>query len=161
MNRTGFSPTASSSRTRNRSRRGLRPYAPERRNRPRIWNVSKYDDDLLQRVARLYRIPGVSATKVCERLGVTRYAIAKATKRFGGRRPSPEDLVLAALTREGANTRGPWPTADKLTLMASWVDYVNKDGSTAENIEAMLDGFVRAGVLRRDGNAFVLLKPFP
>jgi hypothetical protein len=122
--------------------------------------MAKYDDDLLRRVARLYRIPGVTVSDVCARLGVTRYAITIATKRFG-RQPSPEDLVLAALTKDGVNTRGAWPTSGGLATMASWVDYVNKDGSTAETIAAILDRFVLEGVLRRDGDAFVLLEPFP
>lgn len=122
--------------------------------------MSKYGDEQLRRVARLYGIPGVTAEDVCARLGVTRYAIDKATKRFGGR-PSPQDLVLAALTKEGLNTRGPWPTADRLRTMASWVDYVNKDGSTADTIEAILDNLLNAGVLRREGSSFVLMQPFP
>lgn len=122
--------------------------------------VRKYDDDQLRRVARLYGIPGVTAEEVCARLGVTHYAVDKATKRFGGR-PSPQDLVLAALTKEGLNTRGPWPTTDRLKTMASWVDYVNKDGSTVEIIEAILDDLVDAGVLRREGTSFVLMQPFP
>lgn len=122
--------------------------------------MGKYDDALLRRVARLYRIPGMTVSDVRERLGVTRYAITTATKRFGGR-PSPEDLVLSALTQSGTNTRGDWPTAERLSTLASWVDYVNKDGSTAETIAAILDRLVMAGVLGRDGDAFVLLEPFP
>ena len=122
--------------------------------------MGKYDDDLLRRVARLYWIPGVTVSVVRERLGVTRYAITTATKRFG-RQPSPEDLVLAALTKAGTNTRGAWPTAERLATIASWVDYVNKDGSTAETIAEILDRLVRASVLRRDGDGFVLVEPFP
>ncbi len=122
--------------------------------------MSKYDDDLLRRAARLYRIPGVTAADVCARLGVSRYALDKATKRFGGA-PSPEDLVLAALTQHGLSTRGPWPTADRSRSLASWVDYVNKDGCTVEDVEAILDALVRAGVLEREGASFVLVQPFP
>lgn len=122
--------------------------------------MRKYDDALLRRVARLYQIPGVTASQVQQRLGVTRHAISVATQRFGNR-PSPEDLVLAALTRSGTDTRGSWPTAQQLATMASWVDYVNKDGSTADDIAAILDRFLSNGVLRREGDTFLLLEPFP
>lgn len=124
--------------------------------------MPQHDDDLLRRAARLYRIPGVHAAEVCERLGLSRHALAKARKHFDPRAyPWPRDLVLSALTDAGKRSRGSWPTRDQLATLASYVDFVNKDGSTVETIEQMLDELVSAEILRRDAEGFELLQPFP
>ena len=45
--------------------------------------------------------------------------------------------------------------------VASYVDYVNKDGSTADTIAAIVDELVREGVLARDGATWRRLREFP
>jgi hypothetical protein len=45
--------------------------------------------------------------------------------------------------------------------MASYLDFVNKDGSTAETVAKILDRLVDDGVLGRSPGAHVLLKSFP
>ena len=124
--------------------------------------MAKVPDELLQRAARLYRIPGVTAAEVCERLGVSRYALKRARAVFDPTRyPWPRDLMLSALTDAGLRTSGPWPTRAELTTMASYCDYVNKDGCTADDVERMLAALVDAGQLERTPEGFVLRQPFP
>lgn len=124
--------------------------------------MSKYDESLLRKVARLSAVPGVKVREVCERLGVTRYAIELASKLPDMPRRAPkDDLVIAMLTAQGRIERGPWPSPAALSTMASWLDYVDKDGSTADDVAARLDGLVQRGVLRRVGDEYELLQPFP
>lgn len=73
----------------------------------------------------------------------------------------PRDLVLACLTEQGLCERGPWPTVDEWRTMASYVDFVNKDGSTSEDVKAMLEELLKEGILRREGDEYVLQQPFP
>ena len=124
--------------------------------------MARYPEQLLQRALRLYRIPGVTAAEVCERLGVSRYALKKARKTFDRSRYAwPQDLMLSALTDTGLRTSGPWPTRAELATMASYCDFVNKDGCTADEVEHMLSELVDAGQLGRTPEGFVLRKPFP
>lgn len=116
----------------------------------------------LQRAARLYRIPGVTQAEVCERLGLSRSALKRARQIFDRSAfPWPRDLVLSALTDTGRRTRGPWPTRDELRTLASYVDFVEKDGSTADSVAALLDSLVEEGILGRDDDEYVLRVPFP
>lgn len=124
--------------------------------------VRGYDDVLLERAVRLYRIPGVTAAEVCERLGVTRYALKRARKTVDrSAYPWPRDLLLSALTDTGLRTHGAWPTQEELRVLASYIDFVNKDGSTAETVAGILEELVAVGILGRSADGFVLLQPFP
>lgn len=119
-------------------------------------------DELLQRAARLYRIPGVTQAEVCARLGLSRAALKRARECFERAAfPWPRDLVLSALTDTGRRTRGPWPTHEELVTLASYLDYVEKDGSTADSVAALLASLVQDGILERDADEFVLRVPFP
>ncbi len=120
------------------------------------------DDEVLRKAVRLYRIPGVAQAEVCERLGLTRGALSRARKTFTARDyPWPRDLVLACVTEQGQKPRGPWPSADELRTLASYLDFVNKDGSKAADVERMLDELVQEGILEREADEYVLRVPFP
>ncbi|MDX9720307.1 MAG: hypothetical protein RBU37_06150 [Myxococcota bacterium] len=119
-------------------------------------------DELLQRAARLYRIPGVTQAEVCARLGLSRVALKRARERFDGAAfPWPRDLLLSCLTDAGRRTRGAWPTRQELATLASYLDFVDKDGSTADSVAALLASLVQDGILDRDADDFVLRVPFP
>lgn len=117
---------------------------------------------MLQQAARLYRIPGTTQAEVCERLGVSRAELNRAREAY---EPEPgswrRELVLASLTDAGRRERGAWPDADQRATLASYLDFVNKDGSTAASVEILLDELVRDGVLARDEAGWVLLQPYP
>ena len=124
--------------------------------------VRGYEDEILQRAVRLYRIPGVRVAEVCERLGVSRYALKKACKSFDDTPyPWPRDLLISMLTDTGLRTRGPWPTSVELKTMASYLDFVDKDGSTVESVTRMLAELIGAGIIERTTDGYVLLQPFP
>lgn len=124
--------------------------------------MTAHDHDVLRRAVRLYRIPGVTAAEVCERLGISAYALKKARKSVDISDCSrTDDLVLSALTDTGKQTSGAWPCPAQLRTLASYLDYVNKDGSTPESVAAMLDDLVARDVLHQDGDTFRLLVPFP
>jgi hypothetical protein len=124
--------------------------------------MARYSDELLQRAVRLYRIPGVHMAEVCERLGISQYALKKARKSVNRAQFSRvHDLVISMLTDTGLRTSGPWPLPDELATMASYLDFVNKDGSTAETVAKILDELVDAEVLGRSPEGYILLKSFP
>jgi len=124
--------------------------------------VRGYDDELLARAVRLHRIPGVTSAEVCQRLGISNYALTRARKTVDrSPYPWPRDLLLSALTDTGLRTHGAWPTRAELTVLASYIDFVNKDGSTPETVAAMLEELVAVGILERSADGFVLLQPFP
>jgi len=65
------------------------------------------------------------------------------------------------LTDTGLRTSGAWPLPDELVTMASYLDFVNKDGSAAETVAKILDELVDAKVLGRSPGGYILLKSFP
>lgn len=109
------------------------------------------------RAARLWRIPGVTLAAVCERFGVSAYAVRKAAASLPGR-ASRDELILGALTRHAMRTEGP---IGDLGGLASWLDYVDKDGSTAESVDADLDRLVSEGWITREGDRFSLRRDWP
>ena len=113
----------------------------------------------LLRAARLSRLPGVTLAQACARTGVTRGALVRARRALGlAAHPSREDLLLAAITRDGARTEGELP---ELASLAAWLDYTNHDGSTAEEVAGMLDDLVARGVLSLATGRYRLLAPWP
>ena len=117
---------------------------------------------LLRRAVRLYRIPGVTKAEVSARLGVSQYALDKARKTIDlSRYPWRRDLMLSCLTDTGLRERGPWPTRSLLRTMASYCDFVNKDGCTADEVERMLEEMVAEGLLSRTPEGYELRAPFP
>ncbi len=111
----------------------------------------------LERAALLSCVPGVTIAEACARYGVTRYALQKA-RASRSRRLGRDDLILAALTRNGTRTEGP---LGDLALLAAWLDYNDKDGSTAESMRADLERLAAAGWLALEGDAFRMCLPWP
>ena len=68
------------------------------------------------------------------------------------------DVLIAAITKEGRAHSG---ELGDLESLARYLDYVNHDGSRAEDVRAMLDALVRDGVLAIAGTRFTLLTPWP
>lgn len=118
------------------------------------------DKQLLLRAARLARLPGVRRAEACERFGLSVGMLRRAIQEFGATaRPPPRDIVLHALTDAGTRRAG--EELPDLARVASYVDYVNKDGCTAADVKAILDELVRDGVIALDGSKWRLLCEFP
>jgi hypothetical protein len=109
------------------------------------------------RAAKLSRIPGVTIDAARKRFGVTAAAIKKARKDPRSQ-PTLAELALSALTRNGTTRAG---TLDDLAAIASWLDYVNHDGSTAADVRNLLAECARAGLIAIDGGAWRLLADWP
>jgi hypothetical protein len=107
--------------------------------------------------AKLSHVPGVTIAEACERFGVTKAAIARA-RRLPSVQPTVAELALAALTNNG--TRDAGALAD-LERVASWIDHVNHDGSTAESVRTLLDPFVAAGQLVFEGDRWQFRGDWP
>jgi hypothetical protein len=118
------------------------------------------DKQLLLRAARLARLPGVRRAEACERFELSIGMLRRAIREFGAQaRPGARDIVLHALTDAG--TRRADDRLPNLATVASYVDFVDKDGCTAARVEEILAELVRDGVLAIDGTAWRLLKDFP
>jgi glutathione S-transferase len=114
---------------------------------------------LLVKAARLSALPGVTIKAACERYGVGRSAVTRVRKELGGARPSGADLVIAALSRNGELEEGELPT-DYATL-ASWLDYVDHDGCTADAARARVAALADAGLVEIRGTTWRLRVPWP
>lgn len=90
------------------------------------------------RAAKLSHVPGVTIAEACVRFGVTKSAIARARKAPESQ-PSLAELALAALTSNGTRSEG---AITELEGVAGWIDHLNRDGSTADDIRALLHGLV-------------------
>jgi hypothetical protein len=86
------------------------------------------------RAAKLSHVPGVTIAEACERFAVTKAAVTRARK-LPEAKPSLEELALAALTSNGTKSSG---LIAELDGVAAWIDHVNRDGSTADDIRALL-----------------------
>jgi hypothetical protein len=117
----------------------------------------RIDPDELRRAARLSLVPGASVDAIARETGVSPSAIRRARKALALTR---DDLLLAALTANGTRAEGSIGE-DVLTGVASWLDYVNHDGSTAASVRADLDRLAEAGRIALDGARFRLLVPWP
>lgn len=90
--------------------------------------------DPAQRAAKLSRIPGVTIDEARARFGVSRAAIQNARKDPASS-PSLAELALAALTSNGTVTSG---KLGDLQSIAGWIDYVNHDACTVEDVRRLL-----------------------
>ncbi len=115
----------------------------------------------LLRAARLSGLPGVTLDTASKRFGVAKSALQRARQVLGPAwlRPTREDLVLAMLTDYATASEGPAPAG--LDAMASYVDFVEKDGCTAVEVRAMIDALVAQNVLAMTGTRWKLLEPWP
>lgn len=98
------------------------------------------------RAAKLSHVPGVTIAEACERFGVTKTAVARARKAAASK-PTIAELALAALTANGTRDTG---TIADLDGVASWIDYLDHDGSTADTVRSLLARYVSAGQLELD-----------
>lgn len=116
------------------------------------------DDELLRRATFLARLPGVKRKEVCERFDLSPGRLRRAMKGFPDARPTRRDIVLHVISRAGTVEAGALPD---LSRVASYLDYVNKDGSTADQIRALLEELADAGRIALDDDGWRLLRPFP
>lgn len=135
---------------------GLREAMVERR-RPRRY--ADLDRTMLLRAAKLARLPGVTRVEACERFDLSIGMLRRALRELWREAcPSPRTIVLHAVTDAGTLPSGELPD---LACVASYVDYVDKNGMTAAGVQAILDELVAEGVLAIDGERFRLLVEFP
>ena len=113
--------------------------------------------DSAQRAAKLSRIPGVTIAEARARFGVTRAAIQKARKDPGAT-PSLAELALAALTMNGTVPHG---KVGDLSSIAGWIDYVNHDACTIDDVHRLLAECVASGTLELSGETWKLLVAWP
>jgi hypothetical protein len=110
------------------------------------------------RAAKLSRVPGVTIAEAAARFAVPASAVARARKTAPAL--SIGELALAAVTDNGARTSGRL-TAAGLARVASFIDYVNHDGCTADEVRTLLAACARAGTLTLRGDAWTLAAPWP
>ena len=114
---------------------------------------------LLVKAARLSSIPGVTMAEACARYRVGRSAVARVKQQLGGAQPSLDDLLLAALTNNGEHDTGELP-ADYASL-ASWLDYLNHDGCTADEARARVAALAERGLIEIRDATWRLRMPWP
>jgi hypothetical protein len=71
---------------------------------------------------------------------------------------SLSELALAALTKNGTRKKG---TLSGLGRIASWIDYIDHDGCTADDVRNLLDEFVASGHLSIEGDRWKLREAWP
>lgn len=113
----------------------------------------------LVRAARLSAIPGVTLAQACARYDVRRTAVSRVKKELGGARPSLDDLLVAALSSNGEHTEGELPS--DYAHLASWLDYLEHDGCTADEARARVARLAESGLLELDGTRWRLRVPWP
>ena len=111
------------------------------------------------RAAKLTRIPGVTLAEAAERFQVPLARVRAA------RRDCPEqtqltlaELALAALTNNG---RERVFTLQNLERVAGWLDYVNHDGSTVEDVRRLLSSLAEQGLIRLGQDSGELVEAWP
>ncbi len=112
-------------------------------------------DPNVMRAAKVSLVPGMTITGACARFGVRPLAVREAHRQL---RMSVPELALAALTDSGLRTSG---TLGDLGNIAAWLNYVDKDDSTAADVRGMLETFVAEGQLVLEGERWTLAKPWP
>jgi hypothetical protein len=109
------------------------------------------------RAAKLSRVPGVTIAEACGRFDVPKSAVARA-RREPGSALSLDELALAALSKNGTKTRG---ALSGLGGIARWLDYINHDACSAEDVRSLLETFVASGHLSIDGERWRLREAWP
>ncbi len=117
------------------------------------------DPAMLPRACKLAQLPGVTRSAAAERFGISVGMLRRALKEYGSEsRWTRADLVLHCLSDAGQRTSG---ELGDLSTMASYLDFVNKDGSKAADVRALLDALVAEGRLALDGERWQLVGEFP
>jgi hypothetical protein len=117
------------------------------------------DPTRLLRAARLARLPGVKRSEACARFGLSAGMLRRALRELAIESiPTARDIVLHAITDAGAMRAGELPS---LATVASYCDYVNKDGATEADIGTHLGDLQREGLLAIEGTRWRLLRDFP
>jgi hypothetical protein len=102
---------------------------------------------------------GATIAEAAKRYGVAKSAISRARKEQPpGSMPTFAETALAALTNLGLDTTG---SIDRLEHVAGWLQYTNKDDSTAASVRALLEEHVATGLLELDGATWTLTRPWP
>jgi hypothetical protein len=121
-----------------------------------------HDPALLFRAARYAHFPGVRRDDACARFGLSRGTLKRAMTELGlSCRPRLHDHVLFSLTRGGTALAGELPDPAQLASLASYLDYINNDGSRAEDVTRMLGELAREGRLVVHGARWELMGEFP
>lgn len=111
----------------------------------------------LDRAVRLSMLPGMTLAEASRATGVSLSALRRARKERPARL-TRDDLILGALTKNGAESEG--EVGDPASL-AAWLDYVNHDGSTAAEVERDLARLVSEGRLAIERGRFRLVGRWP
>ncbi|MCA9575750.1 MAG: hypothetical protein R3B40_16460 [Polyangiales bacterium] len=118
-----------------------------------------HDPDILLRAARYAQLPDIRRAVACAHFGLSAGTLRRAIKELGLRgRPRLVDYVLHAVTHGGTLREGPLTDLDGL---ANYLDYVNKDGSRAEDVWRHLRQLEREGMVAISEGRFRLLGEFP
>ena len=114
---------------------------------------------MLRRACKLAELPGVTRDAAAARFGISVGMLRRALKEHGrGCRASRAELVLHCLSGAGERKKG---ELGDLSTLASYLDYVNKDGSTAADVQVLIDQLVAEGRLAVEGRRWTLLGEFP
>jgi hypothetical protein len=113
--------------------------------------------DDLARAVKLSLLPGVTLAEAARRTGVSLAALRRA-KKAAPANLTRDDLILAALTKNGEQREG---TVGDLASLASFIDYLNHDGSTAAGVENDLRRLASEGRIALAGARFRLLARWP
>jgi len=117
------------------------------------------DPAMLRRACKLAQLPSVTLSAAAERFGISVGMLRRALKEYGSESFwTRGDLVLHCLSRAGEQAEG---ELGDLSTLASYLDYVNKDGSTAEAVKELIDGLVADGRLEVEGQRWRLVGEFP
>lgn len=121
------------------------------------------DPTELRRACTLAQLPGVTRREAASRFGLSVGALRRALREHGqASRPSRADLVLHAMTDAGTRTEG---ALEGFAQIASYLDFVNKDGSRAEDVRALVEELSEQGWLVLEGpvagGRWTLARPWP
>jgi transposase-like protein len=106
--------------------------------------------------ARLSRVPGVTIAEAAARFDVPLAQVRRARGEVAAL--TLPELVLASLSQNGLLQT--FSTAD-LSSVARYVDYVNHDGCTEQDVRTLLDELVRLGAIAIEGTQARLLRSWP
>jgi len=108
------------------------------------------------RAARLSRVPGVTIGEAAARFDVPLAHVRRARNEVAAL--TLPELVLASLSQNGVLQS--FSIAD-LSSVAGYIDYVNHDGCTEQDVRAMLEELGRAGAIAIEGTQARLLRAWP